>query len=72
MVRSGPPAGRFRVASVSYLNARPLIHGLENDPRIELALEVPSKLIDRLRDGSADVALLPVCLLYTSPSPRDS
>src|SRR5215208_6237345 len=60
MVRSGPPAGRFRVASVSYLNARPLIHGLENDPRIELALEVPSKLINRLRDGSADVALLPV------------
>jgi chorismate dehydratase len=50
----------FRVASVSFLNARPLIHGLENEPAVRLSLAVPSKLLDLLRDGSADVALLPV------------
>ena len=50
----------FRVASVSFLNAKPLIHGLEREPDVRLSLAVPSKLIDSLRDGSADVALLPV------------
>jgi chorismate dehydratase len=49
----------LRIAAVSYLNARPLIHGLDHDPRITLTLDVPSKLIDHLRDHSADVALLP-------------
>jgi chorismate dehydratase len=50
----------FRVASVSYLNARPLIYGLESDPAVRLSLDVPSRLLDHLRDGEADVALLPV------------
>jgi chorismate dehydratase len=50
----------FRVASVSYLNAKPLICGLEREPAVRLSLAVPSKLLDALRDGSADVALLPV------------
>src|SRR5437763_1413283 len=50
----------FRIASVNYLNARPLIHGLESLPDVELSLEVPSKLLAGLRDGRYDVALLPV------------
>ncbi|MEA2708085.1 MAG: chorismate dehydratase [Phycisphaerales bacterium] len=50
----------FRIASVSFLNARPLIHGLERDPRVRLLLDVPSRLLDLLRTGQADVALLPV------------
>src|SRR5687768_3959456 len=50
----------FRIASVSYLNARPLIHGLEHDARVRLLLDVPAKLLDLLRSGQADVALLPV------------
>ncbi|MBV8781749.1 MAG: menaquinone biosynthesis protein [Phycisphaerae bacterium] len=49
----------IRVASVSFLNAKPLLEGLGENCEIELSLDVPSKLIDRLRDGSADVALLP-------------
>jgi chorismate dehydratase len=49
----------FRVASVSYLNSRPLIWGIDRDPRIKLDLAVPSKLIDYLRDGTSDLALLP-------------
>src|SRR5688572_8487009 len=51
---------KFRIASVSFLNARPLIHGLERDPRVRLLLDVPSRLLGLLRDGEAEVALLPV------------
>lgn len=50
----------FRIASVNFLNARPLVHGLERDPRVQLLQDVPSKLLGFLRDGQADVALLPV------------
>jgi chorismate dehydratase len=49
-----------RIASVSYLNARPLIYGLEQEKDHKLFLDVPAKLIDLLRDDRADVALLPV------------
>src|SRR4051794_40726287 len=49
----------IRLASVSYLNARPLIWELDRDPQIKLDLKVPSKLIDSLRDGTSDIALLP-------------
>jgi chorismate dehydratase len=41
------------------LNARPLIWGLENDPDIELDLEVPANLLSLLREENCDVALLP-------------
>jgi chorismate dehydratase len=49
----------IRVASVSYLNAKPLIWGLEHNPRVNLDLAIPSRLIDGLRDRTSDVALLP-------------
>ena len=51
---------KIRIASVSFVNARPLIHRLEEAPDVTLMLDVPSRLIDHLRDGTADVALLPV------------
>lgn len=50
----------LNVGSVSFLNAKPLIYGLENDHSIRLALDVPSRLLDGLRDERFDVALLPV------------
>lgn len=54
------PARPWHVGSVSFLNAKPLIHGLEHDPRVRLHLEVPSGLLAGLADGRFDVALLPV------------
>jgi chorismate dehydratase len=51
---------KLRIASVSYLNARPLIYGLDSAANCRLLLDVPAKLIDLLRDNLADVALLPV------------
>jgi chorismate dehydratase len=50
----------IRIGSVSYLNAKPLIHGLEHHKDLQLELEVPSRLLAGLRDGRFDVALLPV------------
>jgi chorismate dehydratase len=50
----------FRVGSVSFLNAKPLIHHLEADPQIDLRLAVPSMLLDGLSAGLLDIALLPV------------
>jgi chorismate dehydratase len=44
---------------VSYLNARPLIEGLEAHPDVAVHLDVPARLADGLHDGRFDVALLP-------------
>lgn len=56
-----------RVASVGFINAKPLLEGLDRDERVELALDVPSGLLRRLRDRSADVALLPSIDLQREP-----
>ena len=46
----------LRIASVPYLNARPLIYGIED--RVELC--VPARLADLLYRGQFDVGLVPV------------
>jgi chorismate dehydratase len=57
---------RPRVASVSFLNAKPLIYGLRED-EVELFLDVPSRLLSGLEQGNYDVALLPVADLPALP-----
>lgn len=54
------PVRTIRVGSVSFLNAKPLICGLEDAPNVELSLAVPSRLLEGLRQELLDVALLPV------------
>ncbi len=49
-----------RIGSVSYLNARPLIYGLDEADDLRLTLDVPSALLDGLRQRLFDIALLPV------------
>ncbi|HZL34511.1 MAG TPA: menaquinone biosynthesis protein [Tepidisphaeraceae bacterium] len=51
---------RLRIGSVSFLNAKPLIHGLESHDGLDLTLDVPSRLLDGLVKHRFDVALLPV------------
>jgi chorismate dehydratase len=59
--RTGGPLGQpLRVGSVSFLNAKPLIHGLEINHAISLVLDVPSRLLGGLQSHRLDVALLPV------------
>jgi chorismate dehydratase len=50
----------LRVGSVSFLNAKPLIYGLDSDRHVRLSLDVPSRLLDGLVNDRYDVALLPV------------
>jgi chorismate dehydratase len=48
-----------RIGSVPYLNARPLVAGLERHPRADVTLEyaTPAALVERLLDGSLDIAM---------------
>jgi chorismate dehydratase len=57
----------FTVAAVSFLNARPLIEGLEHENGIRLISDVPSRLLDTLLEGRASVALCPVIDFQLSP-----
>jgi chorismate dehydratase len=50
----------IRVGAVSYLNAKPLYHRLEEfAPSVSLEMDVPSRLADLLLKGDLDVALIP-------------
>jgi chorismate dehydratase len=63
---SGPGEGEtmhasIRVGAVNYLNTKPLICELEQiAPEVELVLDVPSRLAERLAAGELDVGLIPV------------
>ena len=59
----------LRYGSVPYLNARPLLEGLEAEVG-PVRLEVPSRLVRLLRDGEIDVALAPVVAGFEDPSLR--
>jgi len=50
----------MNIGGVSYLNAKPLLYGLESRKDISLTLDVPARLLDGLRTGRLDAALLPV------------
>ncbi len=51
---------QLRVGSVSYLNAKPLIFGLDEARDLRLSLDIPARLIDGLAERRFDVALLPI------------
>ncbi|MEE9295391.1 MAG: menaquinone biosynthesis protein [Phycisphaerae bacterium] len=53
-------SGKVRVGAVSFLNALPLIEGLEDNARVVLTRTVPSRLAGMLDRGEVDVALVPV------------
>jgi chorismate dehydratase len=61
MAMAAPSTSRpLHIGSVSFLNAKPLIYGLENATDLRLSLDVPSRLLQDLIDERFDVALLPV------------
>jgi chorismate dehydratase len=60
MKSSGTSHPVINVGSVSFLNAKPLIYGLENEQGVRLTLDVPSRLLEGLSEKRFDVALLPV------------
>lgn len=50
----------WRLGAVSFLNAKPLIAGLDADPNIDLVCDVPSRLPAMLDHNQVDAALVPV------------
>ncbi len=56
----------IRVGAVSYLNTKPLLYGIEHSDiinDIELSVDYPAQLAQRLQDGIIDIALLPVAAI---------
>ncbi len=60
----------LRVGSVPYLVGRPLDCGLEDEPGIDLTYDVPGRLVERLRAGELDVALVSAIELFRRPGYR--
>jgi len=49
----------IRLGAVEYLNARPLVYGLERDGRFRLRYDVPSRCAALLHEGAIDVGMIP-------------
>lgn len=56
---NGTEAQQLRLGAVSYLNAQPLIHGLEEEPGLRLEQDVPSRVAQRLHAGELDLGMIP-------------
>lgn len=50
-----------------YLVARPINYGLEDEPGVEYVRDVPARLVERLRRGTLDVALVSSIELFRAP-----
>ena len=64
---SPAPPTPLRVGTVPYLVARPLDWGLEEEVGIELTRAVPATLVESLRTGALDVALVSSIELFRQP-----
>jgi chorismate dehydratase len=57
--RTGEDTSILRLGAVSYLNARPLVQGLESEPAVRLEADVPSQVARRLHAGEVDLGMIP-------------
>ncbi len=64
---------KIRITAVSYLNTFPFVYGLQQGPyarQFSLRLAVPSQCAVSLKEGSADIALIPAGALRDFGNPR--
>lgn|ERR1035437_9809505 len=57
---------KIKVSAVSYLNAKPLIYGLEHSDiinEIDFTLDIPSLCADKLINDEVDIGLVPIAIL---------
>jgi chorismate dehydratase len=60
-----------RLGAVSYLNVRPLVHGLDGLPdRVSLRFDVPSRCADLLAAGEIDLGMVPSIAYLDRPGDR--
>ena len=60
---------RVRLGAVGYLNARPLVYGLEQQHRFDLRYDIPSKCSTLLHAHGIDVGLIPSIEYLRGPQP---
>jgi chorismate dehydratase len=56
-----------RVGAVEYLNARPLVFGLDRDPRFTVRFDLPGRCAELLHAGEIDLGLIPSIEFLRSP-----
>lgn len=61
---------RVRLGAVDYLNARPLVYGLERSPRFDVRFDPPSKCAELLHAGAIDVGMIPAIEYCRGPEYR--
>jgi chorismate dehydratase len=63
---------KIKISAVSYLNTKPFLYGIFKHPiaeQIDLELNIPSVCAQKLRDGEADLALVPVAIIPELDNP---
>lgn len=60
---------RVRLGAVTYLNARPLVYGLEQSPRFEVRYDIPSECARLVHARSVDLGLIPSIEYLRGPQP---
>src|SRR5678816_4200297 len=60
---------RVRLGAVGYLNARPLVYGLDRRPRFDLRYDIPSECAALLHAHRIDVGLIPSIEYLRGPQP---
>jgi chorismate dehydratase len=58
-----------RLGAVGYLNARPLVYGLERQPQFDLRYDIPSECARLLHARAIDVGLIPSIEYLRGPQP---
>ncbi|HJZ72827.1 MAG TPA: menaquinone biosynthesis protein [Vicinamibacterales bacterium] len=59
----------IRLGAVGYLNARPLVYGLERVPRFDIRYDIPSECARLLHAHETDVGLIPSIEYLRGPEP---
>jgi chorismate dehydratase len=77
MTVSSAQHGRLRVAAIGFLNPAPLMWDFDHPPfntvlaeRYQVETMMPSECADRLANGTADIGLVPIAALATTPGLR--
>jgi len=60
---------RIRLGAVEYLNARPLVYGLDGSPRFDVRYDIPSECARLLHARVIDVGLVPSIEYLRGPQP---
>jgi chorismate dehydratase len=61
-----------RIGAVGYLNARPLVYGLETDSRFDVRYDLPARCAELLHGGETDLGLIPSIEYLRGPQGGDT